>query len=61
MPRCQSVKSDGTTCGREVDEQGTICPGGCGQVIRDVYECPGCGNGWTHDRSDGCGCPGGGR
>lgn len=43
-------------CGRECEDIGKECPGGCGQIIEDRIECTGCGGGYTRDRSDGCGC-----
>jgi len=45
-------------CNRECEEIGELCPGGCGQIIKDTIECPGpeCGHGYTRDRSDGCEC-----
>ncbi|MCE2499006.1 MAG: hypothetical protein J4F28_08515 [Nitrosopumilaceae archaeon] len=44
------------TCGRECEEYGELCKGGCGQIIKDTIECPKCGNGYVVDRSDGCEC-----
>ena len=27
-------------CSRDCDETGELCPGGCGQIIKDTIECP---------------------
>ena len=43
-------------CGRECEDIGEPCPGGCGQIIKDTIECPKRGGGYTNDRSDGCEC-----
>ena len=55
-PKCGNCGYDLTLTPPDMRNTEVRCPGGCGQVLKDVDKCPGCGHVLRTTTYDSCAC-----